>query len=370
MSNDIAVIFKDHMHKINMTPYQEKVANQIIKCQTPALGYHTIECSNKKCTNEDLIFNCCKNIYCPKCRSYDQLKWAADRMKEVLPVEYVQFVFPVHTCLRKLIQYNPTRGLNALSTAVKRALNNTFANINNQIGVIAIMHTNTQLLNYAPHIHCLVPKGYLNSNKSKWIQITKSIKSFSDKLSVQFKICFLRELKRINQEQRLYLPQDHFVKNPESIFEYAKNCRFRIQIQDNVKDVHHTIKYLGDKTKKVIIDNRKIVDYKNNVVTVSWSDRKSNTIRIEEIDALLFLKRFMLHILPSRFTRIRYYGFLSNSCKKKSIELCRKLILKANIKTKNIESKVKEYTLNLLDKIMQPSICPVCRKGVMIFDGL
>lgn len=366
----LSKVFNDHMQKLNLTPYQENIVNQINKCQTSALGYHPIKCNNKDCSNEEYIFNCCKSIYCPVCRNYEQLKWSADRMNEVLPVDYSQIVFTIPICLRPLIQFNSKRGLNAISIAVKTALNNTFAKNNNQIGVISVIHTNTQLLNFSPHVHCLIPKGYLNSDKTKWIQITRNMKSFSEKLSVQFKICLLKELKKINKQLSLNTPLPNVFNSVDSILEHAGKCRFKLEVQDYIKDINHTIKYLGDKTKKVIIADKRIVDYKYDSITLSWCDRRNNKIKEQEIDTLLFLKRFMLHILPPRFNRIRYYGFLSNSCKKKSLELCLKLIKKAKIKMTRHNSKVKKHTLELIDKITKPAVCSVCNKGLLIADGL
>ncbi len=371
MDNALSKLFCDHMHKLNLTPYQKKIINKIINCQTPALGSHLLTCTNDDCSNKEEIYNSCKSIYCPKCQSYYQLLWSATRMEEVLPVEYMHLIFPVPSYLRVLFQYNPKRCLDALSVATKKALNSTFANNFNQIGALSIMHTNTQLLNYAPHIHCLMPKGSLNMNKTKWIQIKKDAKHFHERLSVQFKVHLIKELKKKHNELPLILPEDHIIPNVDSLLEYAKKYNFKIQIQDNVKDINHSLKYLGEKTKKVIIDNRKIIDYKDNVVTVSWSDRKNNNnVKEEEIDALLFLKRFVLHILPPRFTRIRYYGFLSNSCKKKSLKLCRDLITKLNIVTKKIVSKARERVLYLLKKITEPVVCNVCNKGFLVLDGL
>ncbi len=371
MSVALSRIFEDHFADLNLIPYQKKIIKKIINCQTPAMGYHKIKCSNDKCSNEEIIFNSCKSIYCPKCQNFYQIKWSADRMGELLPVEYMHIVFSIPTCLRPLLQYNPKRGLNALSYAAKKALNNTFAKDKSQIGVISVIHTTTQLLDYAPHIHCLIPKGYLNSDKTKWIQIKKDIKTFHEKLSVQFKINFLKELKRNNDELSLKLPEESTVKNVESIIEDGKKCKFKVYLQDNVEDINHTLKYLGDKTKKVVINSQKIVSYKDTTVTVSVSDRKEkNKIKEKDIDSLLFLKRFILHILPSRFTRIRYYGFLSNSCKKRCIELCRSLIEKAKIITKKVESKARKIIFDLIKKITTPTVCPVCHKGFLVLDGL
>lgn len=371
MTVDLSDVFRDHWPKLKLTPHQNKVVIDIITCRTPELGSHVIECSNKDCDNADLLFNSCMNSHCPKCQTLYQLKWAAVKMKEILPVKYMNIVITVPSCLREIFQYNAKRGFAALSYAVNRGLHSTFAKGNNQLGVLAVIHTATQLLNYSPHIHCLAPKGYLNSDKTRWIQIKKNIKMYQEKLSVQVKINLLKELKRMDCELRLHLPEDKIADGIEPILQKARMKKIKIYLEDNVSDIEHAIKYLADKNKKVIINNQKIVDYKDNMVTISYSDRKNkNEIKEKEIDALIFLKRFVLHILPSRFIRIRYYGFLSNSCKKSSLELCKKLIKKANIIYKKIKSRSRKIVLDLIEKYTNPSICPVCKQGVMLLDGL
>ncbi len=370
MYTSLPFLFKTHKAELNIAPFQKKIVNLISQCQTPTLGSHVIKCSNDQCDYEETMFNSCKSIYCPKCQSYAQLKWTSNRMDEVLPVDYMQIVFKIPTLLRPLIQFNPKVGLNALAAASKKAITSTFTKMDDQMGIISAIHSTTQLLNFSPHIHCLIPKGYLNDDKTEWIQIKKDCKKFQEKLSVQFKIHILKELVIKNETRKLKLPDNTNFESVESIFQYAKRSRFRAHVEDNIDDVNHSLKYLGSKTKKVIMSENRITSYENNKVTVSWMNRKTNKLEEKELDVILFLKRFLLHILPPRFNRIRYYGFLSNSCKKKSIELCRELIEKANIVTKKIISKVKKEVFQLLKKITLPTICPVCHIGVMKLDGL
>ncbi len=377
MCVEFADIRRDNKQHIFVPNSVSKILTGIMNCQTHAMGWHRLLCTDSDCPYNEKIYNSCKSRYCPKCQVVNQLEWDLKKMKETLPVDHCHITFPIPSSLNKLFLNNQRECFNmhfkSVNTTLKKYPSKSKKK-NGQIGFIAVLHTNTQKLHFYPHVHCLIPEGKINGDKSKWIQCKKEQMFKRDKLVSLYKINLMNEIEKAFKEGKLKLPETDsklkYTNSLELTIKQAKKCSWNIHIRRPVHDAAEVIEYLGHNIKKVPISNNRLISYENNIVKFKWWDRADGyAAKEEELDAVKFLKRYILHILPHRFARIRYFGFLSNVNKKKNLILCKELIKKAGIQVsknnKEIEKKIEELIL----RITKPKICPRCNVGFLVLES-
>ena len=375
---EVADVFKRYSHKLPFTTKeQRKVINAITSCRTSRLGGHVFKCDN--CDNMLISYNSCRNRHCPKCQSLAKANWILDRKKELLPVPYFHIVFTISDKLYPLTIQNKKVVYNILFKAVSDTLKEVAANPKNlgaQIGFMAILHTWNQQLGAHPHIHCIVPGGGLSKNKERWIESNKNYFLCVKVLSVVFRGKFLALLKKAYNLSQLNFHGILTALAEIEVFNdmLRQSClkNWVVYSKRPFAGPEQVLDYLGRYTHRVAISNNRILNVSETTVTFKWRDRKDNNKeRIMSIDTLKFMRRFLLHILPSGFMKIRHYGFLGSPSKGRAVILC-KVLLDVDDKEKISKETPKtwrELMFFLTGKDL--SLCPLCNEGHMIlFDSI
>ncbi len=341
-------IFKEYgseyikKHKLSIE--QWKVYNSIINCKTASLGIHTITCD--ECGHTHIGINSCRNRHCPNCQAYAREKWIEKENSYVLDCPYFHIVTTIPSELNELVLYNQKTCYNILFKATSETILELAKDtkwLGAKVGITSILHTWGQTMEFHPHIHSIVTSGGLSNNE--WIESKKEYLFKVQVLSSLFRGKFLGMLK----EADLQFPKSknnlkdkiNFNKFLEPLYEKT----WITYIEPPKGNAENVIEYVGRYSFRVAISNERIKDISNGKVTFEYKDYKDEAkIKEMTITAEEFIRRFMLHVLPNRFTKIRHYGILSNRNRKAIIALCRVLIgtVVNNDFTINIKRKVKE----------------------------
>jgi hypothetical protein len=361
-------------HKLPL--HQLKAMHSIEICRTSTLGGHVEECDS--CGNIRISYNSCRNRHCPKCQTLTRERWIEDRKIELLPVQYFHVVFTIPEELNALTLRNPKVMYDILFKAVSKTLielGKDKEHIGAQLGFIALLHTWGQNLMHHPHIHCIVPGGGLSDGANKWISSKKKFLIHVKVLSAHFKRNFIKLLKKAYYNDELKFIGEVTNLGQKYIFQdwigKLLSLKWVVYSKPTFKKPQHVIEYLGRYTHRVAISNHRIVSIDDSKVTFKWRDYKDNSKnKLMTVTAEEFIRRFLLHILPNKFVKIRHYGFLSNRNRKEKIGLCKKLIA-IIINKKYIEpltqyQKLNAYEFMLKIKGIDITVCPCCGSGKMI----
>ena len=348
---------------------QLKAINAIKNCRTDSLGGHIEICDT--CGNVHVSYNSCRNRHCPKCQGIAREKWIYDRQQDILPIKYFHVVFTVPGELYPIFRMNQKLLYDILFKASSQTLLELSSDkkyIGAQIGFISVLHTWGQNLMFHPHIHCIVTGGGLSENENSWRNSKKNffipVKVLGKKFRGKF-LCYLKdeyyanELKLYGDSHRL---MDKFVFSDFIDSLFRKN--WVVYCKKPFENENCVINYLGRYTHRVAISNSRIVDFKDKKVTFKWKDYKDNNKnKIMTLDASEFIRRFLLHILPKGFVKIRYYGLLSNRNRKLKLARC-KNIFKIQIKGKEHRMSAAELFKILTGREIDS--CRKCKQGKMI----
>jgi predicted Zn-ribbon and HTH transcriptional regulator len=368
---DVFRLYGDNYRQSHSLPYEKiKVMHHIEVCRTAELGGHIQQCD--QCGFEQIAYNSCRDRHCPKCQCLVKEQWLNDRKAELLPCGYFHFVFTLPHDLNPIILCNKKITLQILFSAVSETLQ-AFAKdpqwrLEGQLGFIAVLHTWSQTLMDHFHLHCLIPAGALSFKKDRWIPAKESFLFRIESLAKAFKNCYLQKLKSAYQNQNLIFPGNttHFAS--ENGFQKLLTSLFKANWIAYAKrpfaDPVQVLEYLGRYTHRVAISNNRIISIDNGKVSFTYQDRqRNNEIRKMTLDAHEFIRRFLLHILPMGFMKIRYFGFLSHKNKREAIALLRKLIDPEATLPEKFNETIIEIMLRLTGKDI--TCCPECKKGKM-----
>lgn len=374
---ELADIFTNHVAKLsNLSFAQENVINRITSCRTAKLGGHLLVCDNAVCSHTEISYNSCQDRHCPKCQSIAKEKWIYDREQELLPVPYFHVVFTIPRLFSSVALQNKKKIYSLLFKVVSQTIKQIASSetqLNAQAGCITVLHTWDQKLFHHPHIHCIVPGGGLAKDKSHWISSNPHFFVPTRILSAIFRAKFLKGMEKLyKQQQLLFYSKLDYLKKPESfkqlLIDSCKND-WVVYARRPFRNTRSVINYLGRYTHRVAISNYRILKMDKDFVLFSYRDRKDNnkqkTLRLPVVD---FMKRFLLHVLPKRFMKIRYYGFLASAVKKEMITLCRSFLEAVNLE--HIEEETSKESGNWIDLIRRvtgkdPTQCPDCKEGHM-----
>jgi len=325
-------------------------------CRTQELGGHLKKCDS--CGFEHPSYNSCRNRHCPKCQSLAKAQWLEKQTAELLPVGYFHLVFTLPHVLNGLILANKKILLGLLFKAVSETLLEFGQRrFGATVGIIAVLHTWDQTLKDHFHLHCLVPAGALSFDHSRWISARKNFLFPVTALSQVFQAKFLDLLQQACDKGKVPAANNEIqASRQKSWVVYAKKPFGSPQT---------VLDYLGRYTHRVALSNDRIVKVQNGQVTLSYRDRKDgDRKKTLPLDAQEFIRRFLLHVLPEGFMRIRHFGFLANRSKKQTLAQCRKL-LKLDRALPEIP---KQSALDLLRELtgIDLSRCPSCHQGTMI----
>jgi predicted Zn-ribbon and HTH transcriptional regulator len=367
---DIFRLYGDHYRRHNPVSYeQEKAMHHIEVCRTAELGGHVEQCD--QCGFERVAYNSCRDRHCPKCQTSTKEQWLNDRKSELLPCGYFHLVFTLPHDLNPIILCNKKTTLKILFTAVSETLQ-AFAKdprwrLKGQLGFIAVLHTWSQTLMDHFHLHCLIPAGAFSSAKDRWMPAGHSFLFRIDSLAKEFRKRYLYMFKTAYLKEDLIFPGKTADFGEQQTFEQLIQSLSKVQWIAYAKSPfagpEHVLEYLGRYTHRVAISNHRIVSILNGKVTFTYRDRERSKTREMTIDAGEFIRRFLLHILPKGFMKIRYFGFLAHKNKKKAIPILRKLI-NPDVK---LPEKAKETIQEMMLRLTGTDItcCPKCKKGKM-----
>src|SRR5438094_8179133 len=355
---ELADIFRSHGESYRKTHFLPashlKVIRAVEICRTQELGGHLKQCDT--CGFEHPSYNSCRNRHCPKCQSLAKAKWLKKQSGELLPVGYFHLVFTLPHILNGLILAHKKIFFSLLFKAVSTTLLEFGqSRLKGTVGIIAVLHTWDQTLNDHFHLHCLVPAGALSLDHGRWILARKNFLFPITALSLVFRAKFIELLKQ-NIDRGKIAAHETKALWKKSWVVYAKKPFGSPQ---------KVLDYLGRYTHRVALSNDRIVKVQNGQVTLSYRDRKDgDRKKTMTLDAHEFIRRFLLHVLPEGFMRIRHFGFLANRSKKQALAQCRTLLKLDPALPQTLNESVKDLLLKLTG--FDLSRCPSCQNGTMI----
>jgi hypothetical protein len=367
---EIADIFRrfepDYNKKHYMSHEQQKTFNAIMYCRSQELGGHTLKCNN--CGYVQHAYNSCRNRHCPKCQYLKQLMWVDKLKAKLVPVKYFHIIFTIPSAMHKLFYTNQEICYNLLmrsaSEAVLKAGENA-AFLGAKTGCVAILHTWGQALSYHPHVHLLVPAGGFDSDLTEWVRSEKNFFAPVKVLSAIFRGIFaenvykhVKDLKSSDNIERIDVA---FLRS------LIYKTYWNVYAKPALNNAEKVIEYLGRYTHRVAISNARIMGIVNGKVLFRWKDyRQGGKTKIMEVDAVEFISRFMMHVLPCGFYKIRYYGIFSN-------KLCNNLLdayLALNDKEMYFSALEGKNWQEIVQDIFgyDPCYCRKCKTGRMIYQ--
>ena len=306
----------------------------------------------------------------PKCQALTKAKWLEDRKSELLPVGYFHTVFAIPHELNPIALRNKKTVYKILFKAASDTLMEFGKNnLGGQLGFLAILHTWDQKLMDHFHLHCVVAGGVLSLDKNRWIAARGNFLFSVKALSMVFRAKFTQYMIKAYLKGDLIFPGNismladekdfvHFVKG-------VKQKDWIVYCKKPFAGPQQVLDYIGRYTHRVAISNPRIVNIENDKVTFTYRDRRNNnTLKTMTLKAQEFIRRFLLHVLPAGFVRIRHFGFLANRYKKENIQKCREIIGYSEQVPKTAEKNTQERMLELTG--IDITLCPCCKKGSMI----
>jgi predicted Zn-ribbon and HTH transcriptional regulator len=367
---EIADIFRrfesDYHQQYCMGYDQQKAFNAILNCRSQNMGGHTLRCDT--CGYVQHAYNSCRNRNCPKCQYLKQVVWVDKLKARLLPVKYFHIVFTIPSVMHKLFYANQGICYDLLMRSASQAVLKAGENpafLGAKTGCVAILHTWGQALTYHPHVHLLVPSGGFDSDFIEWVRSEKNFFAPVKALSSLFRGIFAEniydhadELIPSDKSERIDIP---FLRS----LIYKTN--WNVYAKPALNNADRVIEYLGRYTHRVAISNARIVDIVNDKVHFKWKDyRQGGKTKIMKVGGVEFINRFMMHVLPCGFYKIRYYGIFAN-------KLCNNL-LDTYLVLNNKELDLASLEGKSWQEIVQdtfgydPFHCKKCKTGRMIWQ--
>lgn len=341
-----------------VSPQQHKALRDIGSCRTAALGGHVEQCD--QCGHRLTGFNSCRNRHCPKCQFPARDKWLVQRARELLPVPYFHLVFTLPQLLAPLALQNPRVVYHLLLRATAETLLQIAADprhLGAQLGFLTVLHTWGQNLHHHPHVHCVVPGGGLSSQGSRWISCRRNFFLPVRVLSRLFRGKFLALLQAAHRKGQLRLHGALAGWTEPSQFarlsQQLKKSDWVVYSKPPFGGPEQVLTYLSRYTHRVAISNSRLLSLRDGQVSFQWRDYRDGQTKVMTLSAVEFLRRFLQHILPAGFVKIRHFGFLANRCRRDKLAQCRELL-----------SCIQD-THSVMPPCKVERVCPVCGTGLL-----
>jgi hypothetical protein len=356
-------------HAGSLSVGQKRVLRAIEQCRTAALGGHLERCD--QCGHERNAYNSCADRHCPKCQSLARAKWLEKRQSELLQCEYFHVVFTLPEPLAALALQNKREMYGLLFRATAETLQSIAADpkhLGAQIGFFCILHTWGQTLTHHPHLHCVVPGGGISLDGSRWVACRPGFFLPVRVLSRRFRNLYLRYLEESYAAGKLQFSGElQPLSDPKSFARYVaplKSSEWVVYAKPPFGGPDRVLEYLGRYTHRVAISNDRLKELKDGQVSFAYKDYKDEQRHKEmTLSADEFLRRFLLHVLPDHFQRIRHYGLLGNRHRAENLARCRELLaMPAPIPPPPRDYRERWQQLTGRD----PLQCPKCQKGTMV----
>jgi hypothetical protein len=349
--------------------HHEKVLQAITRCRTAVLGGHRDQCSD--CGHTAISYNSCRNRHCPRCQGNARLRWLQARERELLATRYVHVVFTLPRELAPLALQNKRLIYSLLFRASAEALLEIAGDprhLGAEIGFFSVLHTWDQRLQHHPHVHCVVAAGGLGPDHARWISSRQSFFLPVKVLSRVFRGKFVAALKAAFRDATLeFHGQLAPLSDPQTFASWLR-VLFRenwvVYSKPPFGGPEHVLRYLGNYTHRVAISNHRLLALADGKVSFRWRDSAhGNRKRIMALPVDEFLRRFLLHVLPRGFVRIRNFGFLANRKRATLLQLCFRLLPHSAQRT---ESAASSAALSI-DSLCK---CPVCGGTMHVIERL
>ena len=356
-------------HAETLSVGQKRVLRAIERCRTAALGGHLEQCD--QCGHERNAYNSCADRHCPKCQSLARAKWLERRQAELLECEYFHVVFTLPAELATLALQNKRQMYDLLFRATADTLQSIAADpehLGAQIGFFCILHSWGQTLNFHPHLHCVVPGGGISLDGSRWVACRPGFFLPVKVLSRRFRKLYLRYLEQTYAAGKLqFFGELQGLSDPKSFARYLTplhDSEWVVYAKAPFGGPDRVLDYLGRYTHRVAISNNRLEALNDGQVRFAYKDYKhEQRHKVMTVSADEFLRRFLLHVLPDSFQRIRHYGLLSNRHRAENLIRCRELLAMPEpilAPEPNYRERWQQLTGH------DPLQCPQCRNGKMV----
>lgn len=367
-----------------VSPQQKGLIRLLSACGTSVMGNHFQRCDH--CGHLEVAHNSCRNRHCPSCQQKDKIQWLDKRMDELLPTGYYHLVFTLPHELNPLCLVNKSLLYGILFQSVSQTLielARDTRHLGADIGLITMLHTWGQNMLQHPHLHCIMPAGGLSFDREHWVHPCKKNHFFIHVkvLSKKFQGKFLDMLKQAYFDGKIEFKgklrdiagKKQFSRFIDSLYQK----KWVVNIQKPFGKPEKVLEYLSRYVFRIAISDRRIIQVKDGKILFSWKDYRTGRFRQMKLDINEFIRRFLLHILPKGFFKIRYYGILSNRYKKENIRLAKQLLereahhkkqedIEDGLTTLEKQDTVWEEILALIRRFRRPN-CPQCQKGYMCY---
>jgi len=313
---------------------QLKVMSAIENCRTAVLGGHVEQC--RDCNHIRIAYNSCRNRHCPKCQWAASQRWLEAREAELLPVPYYHVVFTLPAQIGKIAYQNKRKVYGILFKAASETLCTIAADpkhLGAKIGVTGVLHTWGQNLQHHPHVHCIVPGGGVSLDGKSWVSCKPGFFLPVRVLSRLFRRLFLQYLNAAFEAGELIFFNELSALKKREVFDATlaplRKVEWVVYAKRPFSGPKQVLSYLARYTHRVAIGNSRLLKLQNGLVTFKWKDYRrtgGNAQKTMTLSANDFMRRFLLHVLPDGFHRIRHYGLFANGHRVKMIKLCRKLL--------------------------------------------
>ncbi len=359
-----------------LTSVEKRVLDDITACRTAAMGGHVDRCD--RCGHLEISYNSCRNRHCPKCLASAPTKWLSDRESDLLPVDYFHVVFTIPREIATIALQNKRIVYNILFRSASETLRQVAADpkhLGAEIGFLAVLHTWGQNLEHHPHVHCVIPGGGISPDRTEWLRCRQNFFLSVKVLSRLFRGKFLHYLLEAFKKGKLEFHGQLLDLRSDKAFRahlaplYTKE--WFVFSKAPFGGPAQVLKYLARYTHRVAISNRRLVSMNNGNVSFLWKDYANGCRRrVMTLTAVEFIRRFLTHILPKGFMRIRHYGFLANRYRKQKLEQCRRLldvrIVDVDVDSTDDGTSDREPPDNPQERQERTTRCPACKHGQMI----
>jgi len=359
---ELAEIFRTHAPPLEQLGRdRRRVVRDIVSCRTPLLGGHLQVCDH--CGRQIPFYNSCRNRHCPKCQSLEQTRWVEAQTRSLLPVEYFHLVFTVPTALHPFFLAKRRGSYALLFEAALETLHDVCRRRLGALpGTIAVLHTWTQTLAFHPHVHCIVTGGGLATSGDRWIASRPGFLVPVRVLSRVFRAKLLDRFDRALQRRTLGLGDSL----GRRLLRQAASKEWVVYSKAPLAGPAQVLRYLGRYTHRIAIGNERLVALKEGRVTFRYRDRKhGDARRLLTLEAPDFVQRFLLHVLPRGFVRVRHFGLQANGCRSRLIARVRQLLhAPAPPQPDNTH---RESWQDLYRRLTgrDPARCPYCNRGTL-----
>ena len=358
---ELADIFRQYADRLpSLSPHHARVVRAILHCRTAALGGHVQECD--RCGHQEIWYNSCRDRHCDKCQGLDQARWLQAQQQHLLPIEYHHVVFTLPDLLHPLFRAEPKKTYALLLAAVAETLQEVALrpkNLGAKIGFTCVLHTWTQTLLLHPHIHCIVTGGGLHPDGTRWVHAKPRFLFSVQILTLVFRGKLLHKLEQALKVGTLR----RYPTDSQTRLRAAARKDWSVYSKPPFAGPQQVLHYLGRYTHRVALSNSRLLAMKDGQVTFRYRDRADgNKTKVMTLDAGEFLRRFLLHILPKGFMRIRHYGLLANRSRRTLLQSCRQLL---EVPSQPPPQAPPQNWQVLLQRLIgkDPTLCPCCGQG-------